>query len=316
MAYNIETKRHYEDAAAAQPPITGPFAQASHGELPEDGAVKTVHRIAKAEEEQALKYGVQAATDVVGPNGGAQERSMQATQGTTSGAHAREDEERRKARHADNAYLLLMLRLDQLNEEIARLREEIEIFEQDFMDRYGQSYAEYYAAKYLGEDFEHRRSGEAREAYSFRVAQEIQKKIDKGEIVIDAAEDPLFEQGLNYYKNLERKQVQVQKIEDGLDKLKKEGPLNPHDPRVIELLKGSNDSEVFKNEEYRQIADAVIVEQEIERQDQKGHSGEKLSALARMAFNAESLQQEGNNRNEDSRPIEEKPSSSLQKLTL
>lgn len=303
MAYNIETQQHYRNAAAAQPPVTGPFAKASHGGPPEDD-VAAVHEAAQAEEKQALAYGVQAATTgIKDANGGAQKRSVEAGQGATSGAHAREDEERRKARHADNAYLLLMLRLDQLNEEIARLneeiarmREEIEIFEQDFIVRYGQSYAEYYAAKYLGEDFEHRRSGEAREAYSFRVAREIQKKIDKGEIVIDAAEDPLFEQGLKYYRDLERKQAQVRKIEDGLDELKKEGPINPHDPRVIELLRKVDNWEDFQDIESKRVADQVIIERR-ERQNINEENVFSASKRVKSEFDHASKPSAGTNQN-------------------
>lgn len=246
MAYSTETRQHYRDAAETQPPITGFFTLASHGEPPAEEElhrddVAAVHEAAKAEAKQALAYGVQAVIGVPGANGGMQERSTEASQGVTSGAHARKDEGRRKARHADIAYILLMLRLDQLNEEITRLREEIEIFEQDFMVRYGQSYAEYYAAKYLGEDFEHRRSGETREAYSFRVAREIQKKIDKGEIIIDAAEDPLFEQGLKYYRDLERKHREVLEVKKELEPVLKQAELagesSPEYKMAVEKLK-------------------------------------------------------------------------------
>lgn len=266
MAYNIETtKQHYTDAAAAQPPITGYFAQASHGGPPEDDGVAAVHKTTKAKEDEAIKYGVQAATGVEGANGGAQERSFQASLKETSGAHAREDEERRKARHADNAYILLMLQLDQLNEDIARMREEIEIFEQDFERRYGQSYAEYYAAKYLGEDFGPRRNGEDREAYSFRVAREIQKKIDKGEIVIDNAEDPLFEQGLKYYTDLERKHREVLEVKKELEPVLKQaelaGETSPEYKMALEKLKGYTPEVLYGlRSDEAELAGASIVE--------------------------------------------------------
>ncbi|MEZ5919202.1 MAG: hypothetical protein R3D66_04650 [Alphaproteobacteria bacterium] len=229
MAYNTETRQHYRSAAETQPPITGFFTLASHGEPPAEDLlhnndVAAVHEAAKAEAKQALEYGVQAATGVEGANGGAQERSLQARQGATSGAHAREDEERRKARHADNAYILLMLRLDQLredidriNENITRMREKIKTFEEKFKspDK-KQGFAAYYAAKYLGDDFKHERLGGTKEAYSFLIAREIQKRIDKGEIVIDAAEDPFLEEGLKHYRDLEQEQEILRRKEKEL----------------------------------------------------------------------------------------------------
>jgi len=89
-----------------------------------------------------------------------------------------QDNLRRRAKRSFNDQIFFSM----LQQNIDALQKQVAGLEEGLRERYGENFAEVIAAKYLDEETAQRRPGESDEEYRARIAEEIQKKIEAGEI--------------------------------------------------------------------------------------------------------------------------------------
>ena len=181
--------------------LKGKFAAADAGKssFHSSDAVGAVHRRDKEQVDKDL-----ARERISNMSGSDSSTRMERV--AVKGRESAKDSLQRRAKRQFNDQIFFAM----LQQDIARLQERIANIEDGLRERYGENFAEVIAEKYLDVETSQRLSGESDEDYWNRIALEIQRRIEAGEIDPD---DPLIRQWARtrneLYEKQEKRRAQI-----------------------------------------------------------------------------------------------------------
>ena len=205
-------------------------------------------------------------------------------------AHNRKLREAAQQKKRDDVTDLLALLGDMgaLAKQLGDAREALQLARDDLIEAYGENYLEVITKTYLDDETAQRLPGEGDEDYELRMAKEIQKRIDAGEIQID---DPKIRKWLDSAE--ETRKIKERALE--LDaKIEARYGLNPEQEALRKEIRGesmevtSELSDLSKEKGYTQSAkeafemahaDATIKESENTKHDQVSNKDSVLNNL-------------------------------------